>query len=46
MTAEIVCKNEDVAGQIVCFDVLEQLNGVPGIARGGTSGQLFAIADP
>lgn len=46
MTAEIVCDDEDVAGRIVGFDVLEQLNVVLGIARSRTARDLLAIADP
>jgi hypothetical protein len=45
MAAQIVCDNENVAGRIVGFDGLEQLDVVLGITRSGTSGELFAIAD-
>ncbi|GHO71461.1 hypothetical protein KSC_103530 [Ktedonobacter sp. SOSP1-52] len=46
LTAQIVRDNEDLPRWIVCFDVLEQLDGVLGMTRSRTSGQFFAIADP
>ena len=45
VTAEIVGDDENVPRRIVRFDVLEQLNVVLGITRGGASGQFLAIAD-
>src|SRR5574342_854322 len=44
MAGEVVGDDEEVARRIVGFDVLEQLNVVPRVARGGASGQLLAIA--
>ncbi|GHO99831.1 hypothetical protein KSF_098790 [Reticulibacter mediterranei] len=46
MTAQVVGDNEDIAHGIVRFDLFEQFNVVLGIARCGTSGELFAITDP
>ena len=45
MTAQIVGDNENVAGRIVSFNVLEELNVVLGITRSRTARDLFAIAD-
>jgi len=45
MAAQIVRDEENVAGRIVGFDVLEELNVVLGIARSGTARNLLAIAD-
>ncbi len=44
VTGEIIGDDEDVARGIVGFDVGEQGNVVRRVARGGTSGQLLAIA--
>ena len=45
VTAQIVHNDENVPLGIVGFDSLEQLDGVLGVARSGTSRQFFAIAD-
>ena len=44
VAGEIVSDDEDVAGRIVNFDVCEQGNVVHRVARGGTLGQLLAVA--
>ena len=46
MTAEIISDNEDVAHGVIGLDVGEQGDVAFGVARSGTSGQLFAIAYP
>ena len=45
MTAQIVCDDEDVPRRIVGFDLLQQLNVIFGVARGGTACDLLTIAD-
>ncbi len=44
MAAEIIGDHEDIACRIVGFDVLQQSDVVRRVARGGTSGELLAIA--
>ena len=46
MAAEIIGDNEDVAHGVIGLDILEQGDVAFRVAREGTSGQLFAIADP
>ena len=46
MAAEVVCDYENVPFRVIRLDVLEQLNVILGIARGGTARDLLAIADP
>src|SRR5258708_14613653 len=43
MAAQIVRDNENVAGRIVRFDLLEQLDVMLGVARSRTAGDLLAI---
>ncbi len=44
VATQIISDHEDVAGWIVGFDVGKQRDVVRRVARGGTSGQLLAIA--
>lgn len=46
MAAQISGDDENVAGRVVDLDVLEQFNIVLGIARSGTTSELFAITHP
>jgi hypothetical protein len=46
LATQIVGNDEKVAGWIVRFDVLEQLDGGLGIARRRTSGHFFTVAHP
>lgn len=46
MTAQIIRDDENISDRIVGFDLFEQLNGVPGIARGRTPCDLLAITHP
>jgi hypothetical protein len=43
MTTESIADDEEVAFEIVGFDVGKPRDGALGIARGGASGQLLAI---
>jgi hypothetical protein len=44
VAGKVVSDHEDVSCRIVSFDVSEQRDVVGGVARGGTSGELLAIA--
>ena len=46
MTAQVVGDNEDIARRIVRLDVLEEFNGVLGIARSRTASDLLAVTYP
>lgn len=46
MTAEIICEKENIPSRIVGLDVLEEFDGVLGIAGSGTTRVFFAITHP
>jgi len=46
VTAERVRNDEEIPRWMVCFDVLEHRDGMPGMARGGISRPFLAIASP
>lgn len=43
MTAEIIGDDEDIAGRIVGFDILEQSDVVGRVTRSGTPGQFLTV---